>query len=173
MDCLDDPFVQPLFNDTVEQALSLWTTHRCGRLIAVEWQLTWQHLRLPPGREISGDVSFNLRWLFIGIKKNVRLNKLTIFPFLFLVFLLWNFISNWLRNHAVIGRRIYRFFARARKLGEVGWLDHRTILYRKEARIITKRARALCFDCSFVRRGLRDSWFELFREIVVLAHFWM
>ena len=36
-------------------------------------------------------------------------------------------------------------------------LDHRTILYRKEARIITKRARALCFDFPFVRRGLRDS----------------
>ena len=52
-------------------------------------------------------------------------------------------------------------------------LAHRTILYRKEARIITKRARALCFDFPFGRRGLRDSWFELFREIIALAHFWM
>ena len=50
---------------------------------------------------------------------------------------------------------------------------HRTILYRKEARIITKRARELCFDFPFGRRGLRDSWFELFREIIALAHFWM
>ena len=52
-------------------------------------------------------------------------------------------------------------------------IKHRTILYRKEARIITKRARELCFDFPFGRRGLRDSWFELFREIIALAHFWM
>ena len=45
------------------------------------------------------------------------------------------------------------------------------IIDRKEARIITKRARELCFDFPFGRRGLRDSWFELFREIIALAHF--
>ena len=35
--------------------------------------------------------------------------------------------------------------------------SHRTILYRKEVRFKTKRARELCFDFPFGRRGLRDS----------------